>query len=62
MEALSGGFVFGAAGSGLITPRIGGTPLHSGANTPARPSQGEGTQGLTQQVINTVFTDQALEA
>lgn len=33
MEGLSGGFVYGAGGSGLITPRL-VTPQHSGANTP----------------------------
>lgn len=36
MDGLVGGFVFGVGGSGLITPRIGGTPDHSGSNTPAR--------------------------
>jgi hypothetical protein len=33
LEGLSGGFVYGAGGSGLITPRL-GTPLQSGTNTP----------------------------
>ncbi|KAF5373845.1 hypothetical protein D9758_000913 [Tetrapyrgos nigripes] len=36
MDGLSGGFVFGAGGSGLITPRFGATPLHSGQNTPMK--------------------------
>ncbi|KAK2466676.1 hypothetical protein APHAL10511_000934 [Amanita phalloides] len=34
MDGLSGGFVFGVGGSGLITPRMGATPMVSGANTP----------------------------
>jgi len=38
MDGLSGGFVFGAGGSGLITPRFGATPLHSGQNTPMKGS------------------------
>ncbi|KAJ6531569.1 fungal-specific transcription factor domain-containing protein [Mycena vulgaris] len=54
MEGLSGGFVFGAGGSGLITPHLGQTPLHSGSNTPAR-----GTQNvLTQMNINAAFRQQ----
>lgn len=36
LESLSGGFVYGANGSGLITPRMWMSPLPSGANTPAR--------------------------
>ncbi|KAG9318732.1 hypothetical protein JVU11DRAFT_831 [Chiua virens] len=36
MEGLSGGFVFGAGGSGLITPGWLPSPLPSGHNTPAR--------------------------
>lgn len=35
MEGLSGGFVYGAGGSGLITPRLGGSPLPSGFSTPS---------------------------
>lgn len=35
MEGLSGGFVYGPGGSGLITPRLGMSPLPSGASTPA---------------------------
>lgn len=57
MEGLSGGFVFGAGGSGLITPRLGMTPLHSGSNTPSRgvaPTQSE----LTQMSINAAFNSQ----
>ncbi|EJD02176.1 uncharacterized protein FOMMEDRAFT_87458 [Fomitiporia mediterranea MF3/22] len=33
LEGLSGGFVYGAGGSGLITPRL-GSPQHSGTNSP----------------------------
>jgi hypothetical protein len=54
MEGLSGGFVFGAGGSGLITPHIGQTPLHSGSNTPARGGQNV----LTQMNINAAFHHQ----
>lgn len=36
LESLSGGFVYGAGGSGLITPRMWMSPLPSGANTPSR--------------------------
>lgn len=57
MDALSGGFVFGAGGSGLITPRVGGTPIHSGSNTPVRQGQGEGQQ-FSQHIINNAFNDQ----
>ncbi|PPQ99355.1 hypothetical protein CVT24_009220 [Panaeolus cyanescens] len=42
MDGLSGGFVFGAGGSGLITPRYGPSPIQSGANTPGR----HGSSGL----------------
>ncbi|KAL0946465.1 hypothetical protein HGRIS_012685 [Hohenbuehelia grisea] len=52
MEVLSGGFIFGAGGSGLITPRLGLTPLQSGSNTPmkiAPPSD------LTQNTITAAF-------
>ncbi|KAK7038187.1 fungal-specific transcription factor domain-containing protein [Favolaschia claudopus] len=52
MEGLSGGFIFGAGGSGLITPRIGQSPLHSGLNTPAR---GSPQNVLTQMNINAAF-------
>ncbi|KIY71047.1 hypothetical protein CYLTODRAFT_346620 [Cylindrobasidium torrendii FP15055 ss-10] len=36
MDGLAGGFVFGANGSGLITPRVGMSPFQSGTNTPSR--------------------------
>jgi len=53
MDGLSGGFVFGAGGSGLITPRFGGSPMQSGACTPgghvANPSP------ITQTNINAAF-------
>ncbi|KAJ8517191.1 hypothetical protein ONZ45_g5575 [Pleurotus djamor] len=52
MEALSGGFVFGAGGSGLITPRLGITPIQSGTNTPSR---GHLAGELTQTSINAAF-------
>lgn len=54
MDGLSGGFVFGAGGSGLITPRFGMSPMHSGSNTPARGAHG----GLTQMSINAAFDNQ----
>ncbi|KAG7092912.1 hypothetical protein E1B28_009217 [Marasmius oreades] len=40
LDGLTGGFVFGAGGSGLITPRMGSTPTHSGQNTPKKPGIG----------------------
>lgn len=52
MDSLSGGFVFGVGGSGLITPHIGGTPVQSGANTPAR------LQNAVQMNIGTVYDGQ----
>jgi hypothetical protein len=52
MDGLSGGFVFGSGGSGLITPRLGLTPTHSGSNTPAR---GVVSSELTQLNINAAF-------
>lgn len=52
MDGLSGGFVFGAGGSGLITPRFGVSPMQSGANTPGRmPGHG----AITQTTINAAF-------
>ena len=36
MDGLSGGFVFGINGSGMITPWIDGSPTPSGANTPGQ--------------------------
>ncbi|KAF9261404.1 hypothetical protein L218DRAFT_905442 [Marasmius fiardii PR-910] len=50
---LTGGFVFGAGGSGLITPRMGMTPVHSGHSTPRLKSvggsggSGSGVKGTT---------------
>ncbi|KAH9852724.1 fungal-specific transcription factor domain-containing protein [Lenzites betulinus] len=44
LESLSGGFVYGAGGSGLITPRMWMSPLPSGANTPARGGGGGAQQ------------------
>lgn len=52
MEGLSGGFVYGAGGSGLITPHFGMSPLASGANTPAH---GKPTSELTQHKIDAAF-------
>ncbi|KAF7440277.1 hypothetical protein PC9H_000621 [Pleurotus ostreatus] len=52
MEALSGGFVFGAHGSGMITPRLGITPVQSGTNTPSR---GHAMSELNQNTINAAF-------
>jgi hypothetical protein len=52
MDAFSGGFVFGANGSGLITPRY-DSPAHSGVNTPGRFSNHPST--LTQNSINVAF-------
>jgi len=52
MDGLSGGFVFGIGGSGLITPHIGGTPEQSGSSTPARL---QNTSALTQMSINAAF-------
>ena len=59
MDGLSGGFVFGANGSGLITPRFGGSPAQSGANTPGRMSGGGGA--LTQMSINAAFDNSRKE-
>ncbi|KAF8621511.1 hypothetical protein AX15_007741 [Amanita polypyramis BW_CC] len=53
MDGLTGGFVFGVGGSGVITPRMGGTPAISGVNTPAR---GASQNQLTQLEINAAFT------
>ncbi|KAL4067825.1 fungal-specific transcription factor domain-containing protein [Scleroderma citrinum] len=54
MEGLSGGFVFGAGGSGLITPGLLHSPLHSGSNTPAR-ADANGTMDFGQQHLNPVL-------
>jgi len=58
MDGFSGGFVFGANGSGLITPRFGGSPSPSGANTPSR---FDSHTGLTQSNINVAFDNQHKE-
>ena len=52
MEGISGGFVYGAGGSGLITPRLGVSPLPSGFNTP---SHSKLHADLTQQKIDVAF-------
>ena len=52
MEGLSGGFVYGAGGSGLITPRLGLSPLPSGFSTPSHKMTGT---DLTQQKIDVAF-------
>lgn len=54
-DGLSGGFVFGAGGSGLITPRFGMSPAASGVNTPRGGGGGGGGGGLTQMSINHAF-------
>lgn len=55
MDGLSGGFVFGAGGSGLITPRLGISPVQSGNNTPSR---GPTQNSITQLSINAAFDNQ----
>ncbi|KAG5653537.1 hypothetical protein H0H81_012478 [Sphagnurus paluster] len=64
MDGLSGGFLFGAGGSGLITPGFGMSPMHSGANTPGR---GGAHSAFTQMNITAAFdnrrvSDTKLEA
>ncbi|KAF8163657.1 fungal-specific transcription factor domain-containing protein [Crassisporium funariophilum] len=59
MDGLSGGFVFGAGGSGLITPRFGTSPMHSGTNTPGRLGL---HNALTQTSINAAFDNKRNEA
>ncbi|CAL1705481.1 unnamed protein product [Somion occarium] len=56
LEGLSGGFVYGAGGSGLITPRMGISPYASGTNTPIRGGKPNGE--LTQQRIDVAFDPQ----
>ena len=58
MDVLSGGFVYGIGGSGMITPRMGGTPAHSGSNTPAR---GTNPGQLSQLSINTAFNHNPIQ-
>ncbi|KAI0077103.1 hypothetical protein K474DRAFT_1621646 [Panus rudis PR-1116 ss-1] len=53
LEGLSGGFVYGAGGSGLITPRMGLTPFASGANTPTRGQKANGD--ITQHRLDAAF-------
>jgi len=54
--------VFGAGGSGLITPRFGMSPMQSGANTPGRMSYGQHSNSmLTQHSINAAFKNQKLK-
>lgn len=36
MEGLSGGFIYGAGGSGFIAPQFGDTPTVSAMNSPRR--------------------------
>ncbi|TFK72762.1 hypothetical protein BDN72DRAFT_894569 [Pluteus cervinus] len=55
MDGLSGGFVFGVGGSGLITPHMGVSPAHSGMNTPDGRRNESQQPGLTQLSINTAF-------
>lgn len=56
MDGFSGGFVFGANGSGLITPRFGCSPSNSGINTPG--GFGNHSATLTQTSINVAFDNQ----
>lgn len=60
MDGLSGGFVFGVGGSGLITPHLGVTPTQSGANTPSRLQLPQSP--LTQLTINAAFEGQIQDA
>ena len=47
MEGLSGGFVYGAGGSGFIAPQFGDTTTMSAMNSPRRVvSAEEGPHGL----------------
>ena len=46
MEGLSGGFVYGAGGSGFIAPQFGDTPTMSAMNSPRRVPAEEGPHGL----------------
>ncbi|EKM82370.1 hypothetical protein AGABI1DRAFT_52492 [Agaricus bisporus var. burnettii JB137-S8] len=49
MDGISGGFVYGAGGSGMITPRFGISPINSGMNTPGRSGGGQLQQQHQQQ-------------
>jgi hypothetical protein len=46
MEGLSGGFVYGAGGSGFIAPQFGDTPTMSAMNSPRRVVPAEEAHGL----------------
>lgn len=60
LDGFSGGFVFGAGGSGLITPRYGVSPERSGVNTPLMMMPGlQQHSSLTQGTINAAFVDQS---
>ncbi|KAF6763809.1 fungal-specific transcription factor domain-containing protein [Ephemerocybe angulata] len=63
MDGFSGGFVFGAGGSGLITPRFGISPMHSGTNTPGRHAFHHHHQQsqLTQHSINAAFKNKQVD-
>lgn len=50
--------MFGAGGSGLITPRWSQTPIVSGTNTP--PSGGRVSNELTQLDINAAFHERTV--
>lgn len=52
MEGISGGFVYGAGGSGMITPGMALSPLPSGFSTP---SQQKPLSDLTQHKIDAAF-------
>ncbi|KAF8643779.1 hypothetical protein AX16_008798 [Volvariella volvacea WC 439] len=56
LDGLSGGFVFGVGGSGLITPHLGRSPAQSGSNTPSRGSNLQ--HPLTQMSIDAAFDSQ----
>ncbi|KAH8117092.1 fungal-specific transcription factor domain-containing protein [Phellopilus nigrolimitatus] len=57
LEGLSGGFVYGAGGSGLITPRL-STPQLSGTNTP---TVGSRTEPMSENSIHAAFGAQPEE-
>ncbi|KZV65923.1 hypothetical protein PENSPDRAFT_586074 [Peniophora sp. CONT] len=46
MEGLSGGFVYGVGGSGVITPHLGMTPMASRMNSPRRSGEDQFGQSL----------------
>lgn len=58
LEGLSGGFVYGVGGSGLITPKL-VTPQQSGTNTPQAGSRAE---PLTDNSIDAAFGSRVQEA